>query len=193
MLPILMTLVLGGADFSRIVYDYIAVSNASRVGAEYGATHRFTAYSRSSWESRVQQAVVAEMASSSAFDPTKLAVAISAVSWGGECVAFFLVLYGLGFPASAHLMFVAVSTLGISTLIGAISLLPGGLGAAELSVTGLLIIFIGGANIDHETAAAATLLIRLSTFWFGILIGLGALLISEWYLKRVEQARPAPG
>jgi Flp pilus assembly protein TadG len=79
MLPILMTLVLGGADFSRIVYDYIAVSNASRVGAEYGATHRFTAYSRSSWESRVQQAVVAEMASSSAFDPTKLAVAISAV------------------------------------------------------------------------------------------------------------------
>jgi Flp pilus assembly protein TadG len=79
MLPILMTLVLGGTDFSRIVYDYIAVSNASRVGAEYGATHRFTAYTRSSWESRVQQAVVAEMASSSAFDPTKLAVVISAV------------------------------------------------------------------------------------------------------------------
>lgn len=122
-----------------------------------------------------------------------LAVAISVVSWGGECIAFFLVLSGLGFPANKHIMFVAVSTLAISSLIGAISLLPGGLGAAELSVTGLLILFIGSSSIDHETAATATLLIRVSTFWFGILIGLGALLISEWYLNRVTNTTPVPG
>ncbi len=121
------------------------------------------------------------------FRPVRLliAVTISVVSWAGECVAFFLVLNGLGFPASEHMLFVATSSLAIATLIGAISLLPGGLGAAELSVTGLLILFIGSTQIDHETAATATLLIRFATFWFGIVIGLAALLLSEWYLARV--------
>lgn len=115
-----------------------------------------------------------------------LAVAISTVSWGGECLAFFLVLVGLGYPADAHLLFVATSSLAIATLIGAISLLPGGIGAAELSVTALLILFLGSTRIDHETAATATLLIRFATFWFGILVGLGALLLSEWYLTRLS-------
>ncbi len=125
------------------------------------------------------------------FRPTRLliAVVISTVSWGGECLAFFLVLKGLGFPADAHILFVATSSLAIATLIGAISLLPGGLGAAELSVTGLLILFIGGSQMNHDTAAAATLLIRFATFWFGIVIGLGALLLSEWYLNRAITAR----
>lgn len=120
------------------------------------------------------------------FRPARLsfAVGISTISWAGECLAFFFVLKGLGFHADARLLFVATSSLAIATLIGAISLLPGGLGAAELSVTGLLLLFIGGEKMDHETAAAATLLIRFATFWFGILIGLGALLISEWYLNR---------
>jgi uncharacterized protein (TIRG00374 family) len=127
------------------------------------------------------------------FRPGRLliAVGISTVSWAGECLAFFLVLIGLGFPADAHILFVATSSLAIATLIGAISLLPGGLGAAELSVTGLLLLFIGSAQMDHEMAATATLLIRFATFWFGILIGLGALLASEWYLNRVAVSRQA--
>ena len=125
------------------------------------------------------------------FRPGRLliAVLISTASWAGECVAFFLVLKGLGFTADWHLLFVATSTLAIATLIGAITLLPGGLGAAELSVTGLLILFMGSAVINHETAATATLLVRFATFWFGILLGLGALLISEWYLNRVAAQR----
>jgi len=122
------------------------------------------------------------------FRPKKLAivVGISVVSWAGECFAFYLVMLGLGFPASAHLLFAAASTLAIATMIGALSLLPGGLGAAELSVTGLLILFVGSSHIDHETAATATLLIRFATFWFGIALGLIALLSSEWYLTRLE-------
>ncbi|MGA7669028.1 MAG: lysylphosphatidylglycerol synthase transmembrane domain-containing protein [Nitrolancea sp.] len=130
------------------------------------------------------------------FRPGRLlfAVVISTASWAGECVAFFFVLTGLGFVADWHLLFVATSSLAIATLIGAVTLLPGGLGAAELSVTGLLILFMGSSVIDHETAATATLLIRFATFWFGILIGLAALMISEWYLNRVStrhQSRPS--
>lgn len=130
------------------------------------------------------------------FRPRKLAFAvlISVASWAGECFAFFLVMLGLGFPASTHLLFAAASSLAIATMIGALSLLPGGLGAAELSATGLLVLFLGSSTIDRETAATATLLIRFATFWFGIALGLIALLASEWYLARVtdkDVASPA--
>jgi uncharacterized protein (TIRG00374 family) len=118
--------------------------------------------------------------------PLALATLISVVSWAGECLAFFLVMLGLGFPASWHLLFAAASALALATMIGALSLLPGGLGAAELSATGLLVLFVGSSQIDHETAATATLLIRFATFWFGIALGLIALASSEWYLKRFE-------
>jgi glycosyltransferase 2 family protein len=118
--------------------------------------------------------------------PLAMATLISVVSWAGECLAFFLVMLGLGFPASWHLLFAAASALALATMIGALSLLPGGLGAAELSATGLLVLFVGNAQIDHETAATATLLIRFATFWFGIALGLIALMGSEWYLKRFE-------
>ena len=122
------------------------------------------------------------------FHPGPLAIAtvISIVSWAGECLAFFLVMLGLGFPASWHLLFAAASALALATMIGALSLLPGGLGAAELSATGLLVLFVGSSQIDHETAATATLLIRFATFWFGIALGLIALASSEWFLKRFE-------
>ncbi len=128
------------------------------------------------------------------FRPGRLlfAVVISTLSWAGECVAFFFVLKGLGFTADWHLLFVATSSLAIATMIGALTLLPGGLGAAELSATGLLILFMGSAIIDHETAATATLLIRFATFWFGILLGLAALLMSEWYLTRVSVTEHSP-
>jgi uncharacterized protein (TIRG00374 family) len=122
--------------------------------------------------------------------PLALATLISVVSWAGECLAFFLVMLGLGFPASWHLLFAAASALALATMIGALSLLPGGLGAAELSATGLLVLFVGSSQIDHETAATATLLVRFATFWFGIALGLIALILSEWYLQRVEARAP---
>jgi Flp pilus assembly protein TadG len=76
-LPLLMTIVLGCVDFGRIAYAYIAVANASRVGAEYGATHKFTPYTQSSWASRLRQGVADEMAHVTAFDPAKLQTTIS--------------------------------------------------------------------------------------------------------------------
>jgi uncharacterized protein (TIRG00374 family) len=118
--------------------------------------------------------------------PLAFATLISVVSWASECIAFFLVMLGLGFPASWHLLFAAASALALATMIGALSLLPGGLGAAELSATGLLVLFVGSAQIGHETAATATLLIRFATFWFGIALGLIALVCSDWYLNRFE-------
>jgi Flp pilus assembly protein TadG len=79
-LPLLMTLILGCVDFGRIAYAYCAVSNASRTGAEYGATHNFTTFTRASWQSRVKQAVIAEMSGISNFDASQLQVDVNTTS-----------------------------------------------------------------------------------------------------------------
>jgi uncharacterized membrane protein YbhN (UPF0104 family) len=101
--------------------------------------------------------------------PTLTAVALGAVAWLGEGVAFYLILLGLGLPASFHLFGSAVFTLAFSTAIGGASTLPGGLGAAEISIGGMLTFLVG---LPLGTAAAATLLIRFATLWFGVALGL---------------------
>ena len=106
---------------------------------------------------------------------TLLAVGLGAVSWLGEGVGFYLLLLGLGLPPGWELCSLAVFTLSFSTVIGAVSALPGGLGAAEASIAGMLAL-LGG--IPGATASAATLLIRLATLWFGVALGLGVWLFS---------------
>ncbi|GAB4524312.1 MAG: lysylphosphatidylglycerol synthase transmembrane domain-containing protein [Anaerolineales bacterium] len=101
---------------------------------------------------------------------TLLAVGLGMVSWLGEGIGFFVVLHGLGLPADVHTLSIAVFTLAFSTVIGAASALPGGLGAAEASIAGMLVLLL---DISQETAAAATLLIRFATLWFGVALGLG--------------------
>jgi Flp pilus assembly protein TadG len=76
-LPFLVTVVLGCVDFGRISYAYLTVSNAARVGAEYGATHKFTAYSQPFWDSQVRQQVINEMGSVAGFDQTQLQTTIN--------------------------------------------------------------------------------------------------------------------
>lgn len=98
-----------------------------------------------------------------------LAVSLGMVSWLGEGVGFYFLLMGLGLTSSIQLFSIAVFTLSFSTVVGAISALPGGLGAAEASIAGMLTLLTG---IDPATAASATLLIRLATLWFGVGLGL---------------------
>ena len=100
---------------------------------------------------------------------TFLAVGLGMVSWFGEGIGFYLLLLGLGFAPSTPLFGLAVFTLAFSTVIGAVSALPGGLGAAEASIAGMLVL-LGG--MEPAMAAAATLLVRLATFWFGVVLGL---------------------
>jgi uncharacterized protein (TIRG00374 family) len=63
----------------------------------------------------------------------------------------------------------AVFILAFSTIIGSVTALPGGIGAAEASIGGMLVFLAG---LDPAQAAAATLLIRLATLWFGVALGL---------------------
>jgi uncharacterized membrane protein YbhN (UPF0104 family) len=113
-----------------------------------------------------------------------LAVGLGLVSWGGECVAFYLVLVGLGVPGSPVLLLQAAFVLAVSTLVGSVSMLPGGLAVAEGSITGLLLLL--GVTGQAAVAAAATLLIRFATLWFGVVVGVSALTaISRREVSRV--------
>ncbi len=105
------------------------------------------------------------------FKPTAtiMATGLGMVSWLGEGIGFYLILRGLGLPPSGETLSIAVFVLAFSTVIGAVSALPGGLGAAEASIAGMLALILG---LSTDTAAAATLLIRFATLWFSVLLGL---------------------
>lgn len=100
---------------------------------------------------------------------TLAAVGLGTISWLGEGLGFYLILLGLGIEPGWRTASIAVFILSFSTVVGAASTLPGGLGAAEASIAGMLALLVG---LPGGTAAAATLLIRFATQWFGVALGL---------------------
>ncbi|MDO8736713.1 MAG: lysylphosphatidylglycerol synthase transmembrane domain-containing protein [Thermoleophilia bacterium] len=92
-------------------------------------------------------------------------VVLSTIGWFFECLAAYICLRGLGVDLSLMLVtFIFV----FASLAGALSMIPGGLGVAEGSMTGLMV----SNGVDRGDAVAGTILIRLVTFWFAILLGL---------------------
>jgi uncharacterized protein (TIRG00374 family) len=108
-----------------------------------------------------------------------VAVGLGTVSWAGEGVAFFLVLKGLGIEPTTMLLFQAIFILAFSVIVGGASTLPGGLGAAEVSLAGMLAFVVG---LPRETSATAALLIRFFTLWFGVTLGF---LVLALYRRRL--------
>jgi glycosyltransferase 2 family protein len=79
--------------------------------------------------------------------------------------AAYLILLGLGFESLSILN--VISSYSISLVIGALSLIPGGIGVAEASLVGLLTL----QNIQFSDAVVAVVLIRLFTLWFSTISG----------------------
>lgn len=111
--------------------------------------------------------------------PLAVGVGLGIISWAGECVAFYLVLVGLGQEASWRLLLLAAFVLGASTLLGSASLLPGGLGVADATVAALLLLTLPAGAMSRSEAVAATLLIRFCTLWFGAALGVLTLLLAR--------------
>jgi uncharacterized membrane protein YbhN (UPF0104 family) len=112
-----------------------------------------------------------------------VAVGLSVISWFFECLAFSLILDGLGIIQPLR---VATFVYAFAALAGAVSMLPGGLGVAEGSLTGLL----AGLGTPLPEAAAATLLIRGATLWLAVALGVVTLLVA---FPDVGDAHPARG
>lgn len=100
---------------------------------------------------------------------TFISVSLGTVSWLAEGIGFYFILIGLGVSPGISTLSIAIFVLSFSTVIGAITALPGGLLATDASIVGMLVLLL---EMDANTAAAATLLIRFATLWFGVGIGL---------------------
>lgn len=103
--------------------------------------------------------------------PLLWATSLGVVAWLAECVAFAIILSA--FPGTEIPLGLAILIYAATTVAGALSFLPGGLVVTEAAMTLLLVQAARG--VDEPTAVAATLLIRLSTLWFAVVIGLIAL------------------
>ncbi len=106
--------------------------------------------------------------------PLLLAIGIGIISWTGECVALYFVYRGLGVATRPSLFIQTTFIFAFSSLVGSATGLPGGLGSADGSMLALTRIFITPSS---SIGGAATLLIRLCTLWFGLLLGACAALL----------------
>jgi uncharacterized protein (TIRG00374 family) len=98
--------------------------------------------------------------------PLAVGTSISFLSWGLECLGVYLCAVGLG--ADRPFLFV-VFVFAVSSLVGVLSMLPGGIGAVEAGLAGQ---FVAVAGLSAGIAVALTLLIRLATLWFATLVGI---------------------
>jgi len=98
--------------------------------------------------------------------PLLVGTVISFLSWGLECLAVYLCAVGLSADVSFLLVVFVFAT---SSLIGVLSMLPGGIGAVE---AGLAVQFRVLAGLSDGLAGALTLVIRLATLWFATLVGI---------------------
>jgi len=99
-----------------------------------------------------------------------LATVIGAVAWSLEGVSLWLLLRGMGVEGIG----IGGATIAHTAagLLGALTLLPGGLGSTEAGTVGLLAL----QGVGVAAATPATLLIRLMTLWFATALGVGCLL-----------------
>jgi uncharacterized protein (TIRG00374 family) len=112
--------------------------------------------------------------------PLMFGTLIAFVAWGLECGSLYAIV--AGFP-TVHLGWDAATfAYAASTIVGALAMLPGGLGVTEAGMTGLLQA-LGGPEMTKAVATAATMLTRLATLWFAVAIGWIALMVYRAVLR----------
>jgi uncharacterized protein (TIRG00374 family) len=114
------------------------------------------------------------------------ATALAVPAWSCECVGFALVVNA--FPGAHVSLGLAMVIYAATTIAGALSFLPGGLGVTEGAMAVWLV--RGAAGLDGATALDATLITRLATLWFAVVMGLACLAVARRRVR--ERRRDAP-
>ncbi|MBI5502113.1 MAG: flippase-like domain-containing protein [Deltaproteobacteria bacterium] len=98
-------------------------------------------------------------------------VLLSVAGWFCECVAMWVVLDA--FPGVDADLGTVTFIYSLSTVAGALAMMPGGLGVTEGGLTGLVVLLVPA--VRPGVASATTILIRFATLWFAVIVGLVAL------------------
>jgi uncharacterized protein (TIRG00374 family) len=117
---------------------------------------------------------------------TFISVSLGIVAWLLVGIGLYFILIGLGVSPGVSTLSIAIFVLSFSKVIGAITALPGGLLATDVSMIGMLVLLL---DLDTNTAAAATLLIRFASLWFGVGLGFGVWLFSRDLLTVQRKTR----
>jgi uncharacterized protein (TIRG00374 family) len=97
-----------------------------------------------------------------------LALLAATVGWFAEVMAFHQLLVSLGATVTIQQ---AMFVFTFAMMAGTVAMLPGGLGGTEAVMLALL----SALGVDFQVAVAATAVIRLTTLWFAVGLGFGAL------------------
>lgn len=116
--------------------------------------------------------------------PFGVGAALALAGWFLECAATYCLVRGFGDEVMS--LAGASYAYAAGTLAGALAMLPGGLGVAEIGMSGLF--RVANPALSLSVAAAATILVRLCTLWFGV--ALGGLALAA--LRAVANADQAP-
>lgn len=96
-------------------------------------------------------------------------LALSLLSWGAEGLGFYYICAALELDVS---IYIAIGIYATSLIVGALSFLPGGLGSTEA----VMLILLTTIGVSHEEALAVTLICRIATLWFAVILGAFAML-----------------
>lgn len=114
--------------------------------------------------------------------PLIIATIISLISWFFECLGFYIVINVFSHSSGMEISLLSSTFIyAFSTLIGAIAMLPGGVGVTEASLTGLLVY----SKIPKDISVASTIMIRLATLWFAVLVGI----VSVFLFQRITNKK----
>ncbi len=116
--------------------------------------------------------------------PLVVTVVASLVAWWAECVGYWLVLKGIGVAAGLD---ASTFLYAFATVFGAPS--PGGMGMADAALAEGAVALVDG--LTPPQAVAASLIIRVATLWFGVILGAIALLLLESVLDLTEAEEAA--
>jgi len=111
--------------------------------------------------------------------PLILMTLLSLCAWGFECLGYYLILLNFNFDPG---LLWASFGYSFSTIVGAISMLPGGLGLTEGSLTFLLM----QNNVSKDYAVAATFIVRAVTLWFAVLVGIISIIFYQKKFGKVN-------
>jgi len=96
--------------------------------------------------------------------------ALNALAWLCECLGLYLVVMGFHQQISVPL---ATFIFSFASLAGGVSMIPGGIGLAEVTITGFLQLY----GLDAVSAIGIALIVRFGTLWYGVILGSAVYLV----------------